>query len=122
MEERLSAADGELLAAIRNGVATVTLNRPKALNALTHGMIEALVAWLDTWERDARVRMVVLRGAGEKAFCAGGDIRALRENQGTDANAQFMATEYALDYRIHTYPKPVVAFIDGIVMGGGMGI
>jgi enoyl-CoA hydratase/carnithine racemase len=65
--------------------------------------------------------MVVLRGAGDRAFCAGGDIRALHDNRGTHVNAHFMAAEYALDYRIHTYPKPTVAFIDGIVMGGGMG-
>ena len=121
MEERLTAAGGELAAAIRGTVATVTLNRPAALNALTHGMIEGLAEWRDTWERNPRIRMVVLRGAGEKAFCAGGDIRALYDNRGTATNAHFMASEYALDYRIHTYSKPTVAFIDGIVMGGGMG-
>ena len=113
---------GELAATIANGVATVTLDRPAALNALTLGMIEGLAAWLDAWERDARVRLVVLRGAGEKAFCAGGDVRAMYENRGSEANERFMAIEYALDYRIHTYPKPVVALIDGIVMGGGMGL
>ena len=122
MEERLSAAGGEILAAVRGSVATVTLNRPAALNALTHGMIEGLAHWLDAWEHDHRIRMVVLRGAGERAFCAGGDIRALHDTRGTQANARFMATAYALDYRIHTYPKPTVAFIDGIVMGGGMGL
>ena len=122
MEERLSASGGEIAATIRAGVATVTLDRPAALNALTLGMIEALAAWLDAWERDARVRLVVLRGAGGKAFCAGGDIRALYENHGGEANARFMATEYALDHRIHTYPKNVVALIDGVVMGGGMGL
>lgn len=121
MEERLSAAGGEILAAVRGSVATVTLNRPAALNALTLGMIEGLAAWLDRWEHDHRIRMVVLRGAGDRAFCSGGDIRALHDNRGTHVNAHFMAAEYALDYRIHTYPKPTVAFIDGIVMGGGMG-
>ena len=113
---------GELGTTIEKGVATVTLDRPAALNALTLGMIEGLAASLDAWERDARVRMVVLRGAGGKAFCAGGDVRAMYENRGSEANERFMATEYALDYRIHTYPKPVVALIDGIVMGGGMGL
>lgn len=122
MEERLTGAGGEILATVRAGVATVTLNRPSALNALTLGMLEALATWLDTWERDPRVRMVVLRGAGERAFCAGGDIRMLRDNHGTDENARFMALEYALDHRIHTYSKAVAAFIDGIVMGGGMGL
>jgi enoyl-CoA hydratase/carnithine racemase len=122
MEERLSAAGGEILAAVRGSVATVTLNRPAALNALTLGMIEGLARWLDAWEHDPRIRMVVLRGAGERAFCSGGDIRVLHDNRGTAVNAHFMAAEYALDYRIHTYPKPTVAFIDGIVMGGGMGL
>jgi enoyl-CoA hydratase/carnithine racemase len=64
----------------------------------------------------------VLRGAGDKAFCAGGDIRALRDSieSGTQMHRDFMRAEYALDYRIHTYPKPIAALMDGIVMGGGM--
>ena len=124
MEEQLSAAGGELLARLRAGTATVTLNRPAALNALTLGMVEGLARWLDAWEMDERVQRVVLRGAGEKAFCAGGDIRALHDSvkERTPYAAEFYATEYALDYRIHTYPKAVVAVMDGIVMGGGMGI
>ena len=123
MEERLSAAAGELLAVVRAGVATVTLNRPAALNALTLGMLEGLTEWLEAWASDDRVRVVVLRGAGEKAFCAGGDIRALHERfkAGHDM-LPFFVIEYALDHRIHTYPKPVVALMDGIVMGGGMGL
>ena len=124
MEEQLSAAGGEIVAEVRNAVATVTLNRPAALNALSFGMLQGLAAWLDAWEKDDRVRMVVLRGAGEKAFCAGGDIRALHDSfkAGTRGHRDFFEVEYALDYRIHTYPKTVVAVMDGIVMGGGMGI
>jgi enoyl-CoA hydratase/carnithine racemase len=124
MEEQLSAAGGELAAEVRAGVATATFNRPAALNALTLGMVEGLARWLDTWEKDKRVRMVVLRGAGEKAFCAGGDIRALHDSvkERTPYAREFYRTEYALDYRIHTYPKAIVAVMDGIVMGGGMGI
>ena len=124
MEEQLSAAGGELLADVRNGVATVTLNRPAALNALSYGMLQGLASWLDAWEDDDRVRMVVLRGAGDKAFCAGGDIRALHDSfkAGTRGHRDFFEIEYTLDYRIHTYPKTIVALIDGIVMGGGMGI
>ena len=123
MEERLSAADGELLAEIHSGVATVTLNRPAALNALTFGMLQGLAQWLDAWETDERVHTIELRGAGEKAFCAGGDIRALfaRFKSGADV-FRFFEVEYALDYRIHTYPKPIEALLDGIVMGGGMGL
>ncbi len=124
MEERLSAAGGELLAELRGGVATVTLNRPAALNALSLGMLQGLARWLDAWESDESVRLVVLRGAGDKAFCAGGDIRALHDSfkAGSGAHHQFFEVEYALDYRIHTYPKTIVAVMDGIVMGGGMGI
>jgi enoyl-CoA hydratase/carnithine racemase len=123
MEERLTAAGGELLAEVRAGVATVTLNRPQALNALTYGMLEGLSRWLDAWEADERVQSIVLRGAGEKAFCAGGDIRALYERFTTGRDVfHFFEVEYALDYRIHHYPKPIEAVIDGIVMGGGMGL
>ncbi len=124
MEEPLAAASGELLARVANGVATVTLNRPAALNALSLPMLEGLRDWLDAWESDPRVRKVVLRGAGDKAFCAGGDVRAMHDSvkAGGTLHERFMAVEYALDYRIHTYPKTVVAMIDGIVMGGGMGL
>ena len=114
----------ELLSGIRGHVATVTLNRPAALNALSFGMLQELARLLDQWERDERVRTIVLRGAGDKAFCAGGDVRALREGfmAGSRLHHEYFAFEYALDYRIHTYPKTIVALIDGIVMGGGMGI
>ncbi|HET6264965.1 MAG TPA: enoyl-CoA hydratase/isomerase family protein, partial [Usitatibacter sp.] len=114
MEERLSAAGGEILAEVRAGVATVTLNRPEALNALTFGMLQALVAWLEAWENDERVDIVMLRGAGDRAFCAGGDIREIhdRVRAGRDMY-HFFEVEYALDLRIHTYPKPVVALMDG---------
>ncbi|HUP29059.1 MAG TPA: enoyl-CoA hydratase/isomerase family protein [Usitatibacter sp.] len=124
MEERLTAAGGELAAVIRAGVATVTLNRPSALNALSLGMIEGLSVWLEAWRDDARVCVIVLRGAGEKAFCAGGDIRALHDGikAGSPLPQRFFIAEYALDYAVHTYPKTIVAHMDGIVMGGGMGI
>jgi enoyl-CoA hydratase/carnithine racemase len=124
MEERLSAAGGEILAELRAGVATVILNRPAALNALTFGMFEALAGWFDDWAADERVRVVLLKGAGERAFCAGGDIRALRESflAGSGQHIRLFEIEYALDCRIHRYPKPVVALMDGIVMGGGMGL
>ena len=123
MEERLSASGGDILAGIRSGVATVTLNRPQALNALTLGMLEALTQWFDAWERDDRVRVILFRGAGEKAFCAGGDIRALHDAfKGGGDVFRFFEVEYTLDERIYEFAKPVVALMDGIVMGGGMGI
>jgi enoyl-CoA hydratase/carnithine racemase len=123
MEERLTAAGGELAAEVRAGVAIVTLDRPSALNALTLGMVRGLAGWLDAWEDDDSVHTIVLRGAGEKAFCAGGDLRALHDFvKGGNHDLEFFVDEYALDHRIHTYPKPIVAVIDGIVMGGGMGL
>jgi len=124
MEERLSAAGGELAAEVRAGVATVTLNRPAALNAITFEMLQGLDVWLDRWEHDPNVRLVVLRGAGEKAFCAGGDVRTLHRHatSGAGGHHTFFEVEYALDYRIYGYPKTIVALLDGIVMGGGMGI
>jgi len=124
MEERLEAAGGELLAAVANGVATVTLNRPAAHNALTLGMILGLAAWMEAWAEDSRVKVIVFRGAGGKAFCAGGDVRALYEGwkAGRRDQLEFFIPEYALNYRIHTYPKPIVAVMDGIIMGGGMGL
>lgn len=130
MEERLSAArealepGAELLAEVRGSVATVTLNRPAVHNALSFGMLEALAHRLDAWEKDPSVRTIVLRGAGGEAFCSGGDVRALYEGHrsGADPHHEYFAFEYALDYRIHRYPKPIVAVMDGIVMGGGMGL
>ena len=117
-------ATSDLLAHVERGVATATLNRPSALNALSWDMIVGLRKLLDAWEQDDNVRVVVLRGAGEKAFCAGGDIRAFyRQFQGHGrVDHEFFEVEYALDYRIHTYAKPIVAWIDGVVMGGGMGL
>jgi enoyl-CoA hydratase/carnithine racemase len=120
MEERLKG----LLVSVRGAVATVTLDRPAALNALSMEMLRGLDGLLDRWERDDAVRTIVLRGAGERAFCAGGDIRAMHDSvkAGTGAHRRFMEVEYALDHRIYGYPKAIVALMDGIVMGGGMGI
>lgn len=121
--ESEAAVEG-LIEEVRGNVATLTLNRPQVLNALSHGMLVGLAERLDAWEHDDRVRTIVLRGAGGRAFCAGGDIRALYDGyrSGEDPHHDFFAFEYALDYRIHTYPKTIVAVMDGIVMGGGMGI
>lgn len=114
----------QLVAQVAGGIGILTLNRPTALNALTLGMLEGLTAQLDTWEKDPAITSVELRGAGEKAFCAGGDVRALYERfKAADPKLlDFFVIEYALDHRIHTYPKPVAAVMDGIVMGGGMGL
>jgi enoyl-CoA hydratase len=110
----------------RRGVAgIVTLNRPKALNAVTHEMVRALARQLEAWAGDAAVTRVVIRAAGERAFSAGGDIRALYElgRAGRqDGMLTFWRDEYPLNVTIKRYPKPYVALIDGIVMGGGVGV
>jgi enoyl-CoA hydratase len=103
----------------------ITLNRPKALNALTLNMVRIIAAALDQWESDAGVHSVAIRGAGNRAFCAGGDIKRLYElGRAGDYAEQlaFWREEYQLNYRIKTYPKPYVALIEGIIMGGGAGV
>ncbi len=105
-------------------VGRIVLNRPRALNALDLGMIRACAAILDTWATDPHVDAVVIEGAGDRAFCAGGDIRVLRDSQLNDRSIadQFFTEEYALNLTIATYPKPYVALIDGLCMGGGIGL
>ncbi len=121
-------ANGELLVDIRNHIAHLTLNRPQALNALSHGMIKSLTELLADWAVDDNIKAIIVRGAGAKAFCAGGDIRALYEAaiRGDHSEQDFFREEYALNFTIHRYlvrtGKPYIAWIDGIVMGGGMGI
>jgi enoyl-CoA hydratase len=103
----------------------ITLNRPLALNALTLGMVREMRRVLDAWENDPSVTRVVVTGAGEKAFCAGGDIRKLYDygKAGQQAEAlTFWREEYELNIRIKRYAKPYVALVDGIVMGGGVGV
>lgn len=102
----------------------ITLNRPKALNALTLGMVDAMTERLQAWRHDPGVENVVVQGAGEKAFCAGGDIRALYDSgkAGTPYVIDFYAREYRLNTLIKRYPKPYVALVNGIVMGGGVGV
>lgn len=115
----------ELICERQGAAGMVTLNRPRALNALTHGMVHALARALDAWERDPAVTRVVIRGAGDRAFCAGGDIRQLYElgvAGRQDEALPFWRDEYLLNARIRAYPKPYVALIDGIVMGGGVGV
>jgi enoyl-CoA hydratase/carnithine racemase len=109
---------------IRNRIAFITLNRPAALNALSLPMIVELRRAFGRFAADPNVNAVLIKGAGEKAFCAGGDIRAIYESyqKGDSLHRDFFVTEYPLDYLLYSYPKPYIALIDGIVMGGGMGI
>lgn len=108
-----------------NGVGMLTLDRPAAINALHVGMIDELAAALDDWEHDVDVQIVVLDGAGERGFCAGGDVRRLHAQVTggrLDEAREFFQREYALNARISAYPKPVVVFADGVTMGGGVGL
>jgi enoyl-CoA hydratase len=102
----------------------LTLNRPKALNALDHAMILALTAWLRTWAADDSIKTVAIRGEGTRAFCSGGDIRAVQQAAvaGSDAGTDLLRDEYRMNAMIGAYPKPYIALIHGICMGGGAGI
>lgn len=118
----------EIVVEVQGGVGLLTLNRPKALNALTLPMVRALTAVLLRWRDDAGIAAVAIRGMGREgpfgSFCAGGDIRFFHQAalSGNPALEDFFTEEYALNHLIHGYPKPYLAFMDGIVMGGGMGI
>ncbi|UVL01197.1 enoyl-CoA hydratase/isomerase family protein [Pseudomonas sp. B21-048] len=120
----MDATQNEVLAEVRNHIGHLTLNRPAGLNAITLDMVRSLHLQLDAWAQDPQVHAVVLRGAGEKAFCAGGDIRSLYDSfkSGDSLHEDFFVEEYALDLAIHHYRKPVLALMDGFVLGGGMGL
>ncbi len=113
----------EVLIEVVDGIGRLTLNRPRALNALTHGMCETLLEVLQAWAVDDAVTAVEIRGAGERAFCSGADVRALRQVvlEGGDW-LSFFTTEYAMNAVIAAHPKPITAFMSGIDMGGGLGI
>lgn len=123
-----TAAPAEVLSEVRGQVGFITLNRPRALNALSLGMVRDLMAILLAWQHDDAVLAVAIRGSNKEgpfgAFCAGGDIRFLHQagSQGNPQLEDFFTEEYALNHLIHNYAKPYIAFMDGIVMGGGMGI
>ena len=108
----------------RGRLGVVTLNRPAAVNALTAGMAAAMLEQLTLWADDDAVAAVLVRGAGDRGLCAGGDIVAIYRDMldGGDATADFWAVEYRLNLLIADYPKPYVAFMDGLVLGGGVGI
>ena len=125
-----ASPEPEVLFARRGAVGVITLNRPKALNALNLAMIREMLPRLRAWAEDDAVRAVVIQGAGEKAFCAGGDVRAVYEDglamkrgEGDGAlTRDFFRQEYILNHLIHSFPKPYIALLDGITMGGGVGL
>ena len=117
-------AEPDVIARREGGAGIIRLNRPKAINALTLEMSRAVDAALDRFEADPSVGLVLLEGAGERGLCAGGDIRGLYESSrvGGDLGKVFWRQEYTMNARIKAFPKPYVAFMDGIVMGGGVGL
>ncbi len=117
-------APAEILFSRDGALGHILLNRPRAMNSLTFGMVSAMAGQLDAWRDDPRVETVVITGAGDRGLCAGGDIvslyRAIKED--TAGAATFWAREYALNLAIAEYPKPYVAIMDGVVLGGGVGV
>jgi enoyl-CoA hydratase/carnithine racemase len=119
------AVSDEVATYVANRIGFIELERPKALNALSTGMIRAMRAALDQWRENPDVLAVVIRSQHPRAFCAGGDIRFLYESAQRgeqDARDTFFTEEYRLNHAIFTYPKPYIALMNGVVMGGGMGI
>lgn len=124
----MSVIAGEVLTEVRGQVGFITLNRPAALNALSLQMIRDLTVCLLAWRNNDQVQAVAIRGSNKAgpfgAFCAGGDIRFFHQAllSGDPGPEDFFTEEYTLNHLIHTYPKPYIAFMDGVVMGGGMGV
>ncbi|WP_240606919.1 enoyl-CoA hydratase/isomerase family protein [Microbacterium sp. Gd 4-13] len=120
-----AATEPRVIARAASGLGHLTLNRPRALNALDLGMVRSLRAALDEWEHEPDVGIVLLDGAGDRGFCAGGDVRGLADqirSGDADAAGVFFRDEYALNARIAEYPAPIVVIADGITMGGGIGL
>ena len=114
----------DVIIRIEGAAGRITLNRPQALNALTYPMVMAIGAALAAWSSDPAVALVVLDGAGDRGLCAGGDVLSLHDSYraGPEFARRFWADEYRLNDAIARYPKPYVALMDGIVMGGGIGL
>jgi len=119
-----SVEEGDLIVRREGAAGVIRLNRPKAINAMTLEMSIGIDAALDRFEKDPEVALIILEGAGERGLCAGGDIRSLWDSsrEGGDLGARFWRQEYVMNSRIAKYPKPYVAFMDGLVMGGGVGL
>jgi len=121
--------EAEVLFNVENGFGIITLNRPKTLNALTMNMIEKMRHTFTDWMTDDDIKAVIIKGAGDRAFCAGGDVRAVRQaivdyqgNENPKLAQDFFYEEYILNHQIHTSNKPYIALIDRVCMGGGVGL
>jgi enoyl-CoA hydratase/carnithine racemase len=119
-------SEAEILFEVKDGLGVMTLNRPKVLNSLSYNIILEMERVMPQWEKDPAVKAVILRGAGEKAFCAGGDVAGLYREMRDDPNGtlrrDFFRDEYIVNRRIYRYAKPWISLIDGIDMGGGVGM
>ena len=120
----MTQTEGDLIVRREGAAGIIRLNRPKAINAMTYEMSQGIDTALDRFESDPAVAVVILEGAGERGLCAGGDIRGLYESSkaGGDLGKVFWRQEYVMNARIAKYPKPYIAFMDGLVMGGGVGL
>jgi enoyl-CoA hydratase/carnithine racemase len=119
-------SEAEILFEVQDGLGVITLNRPRALNSLTYGMILEMEKVIPGWEKDPAIKAVILRGAGDRAFCAGGDVvglyREMKDRTGGTLRRDFFRDEYIVNRRIYRYAKPWISLIDGIDMGGGVGL
>ncbi|MFH1489133.1 MAG: enoyl-CoA hydratase/isomerase family protein, partial [Pseudomonadota bacterium] len=122
---QLNSGHSPVLVKRRKNMISIVLNRPEALNSLNHEMVGLLREALDEAREDRSIRAVFFHGAGDRGFCAGGDVKAMARDVG-EGNIkkclQFLEAEYALDFEIHCFPKPVIVLADGITMGGGLGL
>jgi enoyl-CoA hydratase len=120
----MTISDPHIKSEKRGFLGLLTLNRPNALNALDHGMIGAISAQLQAWAADDGIKTVAIRGEGPRAFCSGGDIRAVQQAivAGSDSGMDLLRDEYRMNALIGEYPKPYIALIHGICMGGGAGV
>ncbi len=119
-------SESEILFEVKDGLGIMTLNRPKVLNSLSYGIILEMERVMPQWEKDPAIKAVVLRGAGDRAFCAGGDVaglyREMRDDPKGTLRRDFFRDEYIVNRRIYRYAKPWISLIDGIDMGGGVGL
>jgi enoyl-CoA hydratase/carnithine racemase len=119
-------SESEILFDVKNGLGVMTLNRPKVLNSLSHGIVREMERVMPEWEKDPSIKAVVLRGAGDRAFCAGGDVaglyREMRDDPSGTLRRDFFRDEYIVNRRIYRFAKPWISLIDGIDMGGGVGL
>eukprot|EP00090_Calanus_glacialis_P005666 TRINITY_DN14380_c0_g1_i1.p1 TRINITY_DN14380_c0_g1~~TRINITY_DN14380_c0_g1_i1.p1 ORF type:complete len:373 (-),score=98.30 TRINITY_DN14380_c0_g1_i1:444-1520(-) len=119
----MSVADDNILSSVENGVGWITLNRPRALNALSLEMIRKMTSLLKSWDMEGSgVKVIVVKGAGERAFCSGGDIKTIAKAKGEQFQKDFIKEEYLLDHLVGSLRVPYITILDGITMGGGVGI